>query len=189
VALILAGCGVTTPPQPFTPPAPSPSASEAPTGFDDKSNGTVDDSTHQADRTAFDGVEDIADGLRVEGLCRSESLVSRFRPGRWHVGPSGIGACSAQRLSLKRSQASHYRYLDVSRDAITTNGVAPSGGFGDLWRERGAAKKAGAMMILTLTAYMTCLRLQSVLRLGTHFDHASRIEEHQSGLALKGQNR
>ncbi|HEV2749841.1 MAG TPA: di-heme oxidoredictase family protein [Gemmatimonadales bacterium] len=38
-------------------------STEAPTGFDDKSNGVVDDSTHQADRATFDDVETIADGL------------------------------------------------------------------------------------------------------------------------------
>jgi len=37
--------------------------SEAPTGFDDKSNGAVNDSIHQADRDKFDEVEVISDGL------------------------------------------------------------------------------------------------------------------------------
>jgi CxxC motif-containing protein (DUF1111 family) len=37
--------------------------SEAPTGFDDKSNGMVDDATHQADRAKFDDVETVSDGL------------------------------------------------------------------------------------------------------------------------------
>jgi CxxC motif-containing protein (DUF1111 family) len=37
--------------------------SEAPTGFDDRSNGVIDDSTHKADKEAFDAVEAIADGL------------------------------------------------------------------------------------------------------------------------------
>jgi len=36
---------------------------EAPTGFDNKSNGMVDDATHQADQAKFDEVEQIADGL------------------------------------------------------------------------------------------------------------------------------
>src|SRR5437870_10421262 len=37
--------------------------SEAPTGFDDLSNGMVDDSTHHADQDSFDEVESVADGL------------------------------------------------------------------------------------------------------------------------------
>ena len=40
-----------------------PPPSEAPTGFDDKSNGAVNDSIHQADRDKFDEVEAISDGL------------------------------------------------------------------------------------------------------------------------------
>jgi CxxC motif-containing protein (DUF1111 family) len=36
---------------------------DAPTGFDNKSNGMVDDATFQADRKTFDHTEDVADGL------------------------------------------------------------------------------------------------------------------------------
>ena len=36
---------------------------EAPTGFDNKSNGMVDDATHQADQTKFDETEALSDGL------------------------------------------------------------------------------------------------------------------------------
>src|SRR5579872_7310979 len=41
----------------------APAASEAPAGFDNKSNGFVDDTTHQADQVKFDEVEGIPDGL------------------------------------------------------------------------------------------------------------------------------
>ncbi|HEY4815834.1 MAG TPA: di-heme oxidoredictase family protein [Candidatus Acidoferrum sp.] len=37
--------------------------SDAPTGFDNKTNGMVDDATHQADQTKFDEVEQLSDGL------------------------------------------------------------------------------------------------------------------------------
>src|ERR1700680_858605 len=37
--------------------------SEAPTGFDNKSNGVADDATHQADQTKFEEVEQLSDGL------------------------------------------------------------------------------------------------------------------------------
>src|SRR2546425_11197124 len=40
-----------------------PESQEAPAAFDPASNGVVDDATHQADRTAFDAIEDISDGL------------------------------------------------------------------------------------------------------------------------------
>src|SRR5581483_3524244 len=36
---------------------------EAPSGFDNKSNGMVDDATHQADQAKFDTTETVADGL------------------------------------------------------------------------------------------------------------------------------
>jgi CxxC motif-containing protein (DUF1111 family) len=38
-------------------------SAQAPTGFDDASNGMVSDSTHAADRAAFDEVETVEDGL------------------------------------------------------------------------------------------------------------------------------
>jgi hypothetical protein len=43
--------------------AVSPPHAEAPAGFDNKSNGMVDDATHQADQEKFDDVEVVADGL------------------------------------------------------------------------------------------------------------------------------
>ena len=36
---------------------------EAPTGFDNNSNGVTDAATHQADQTTFEEVEQISDGL------------------------------------------------------------------------------------------------------------------------------
>src|SRR5436853_6111119 len=36
---------------------------DAPTGFDNKGNGMVDDATHQADQAKFDDIETVADGL------------------------------------------------------------------------------------------------------------------------------
>ena len=98
-ALTLAACGVAAPPQPLNPPAPSPSAAEAPSAFDNKSNGAVDDSTHQADQTAFDEVEEIADGLGPlynAQSCREchqnptsggSSQITELRVG--HLGPDG----------------------------------------------------------------------------------------------------
>lgn len=41
----------------------SPQPTEAPAGFDDKSNGMVDDATHQADQEKFDEVESSDEGL------------------------------------------------------------------------------------------------------------------------------
>src|SRR5258708_31567216 len=41
----------------------APQPTEAPTGFDNKSNGAVDDVTHQADLAVFDEFETVKDGL------------------------------------------------------------------------------------------------------------------------------
>ena len=38
-------------------------STEAPTGFDNSSNGVTDDATHQADQTTFEEVEKLSDGL------------------------------------------------------------------------------------------------------------------------------
>src|ERR1700692_4990851 len=72
---------------------------EAPTGFDNKSNGVVDDATHQADQAKFDEVEGLADGLGPlynAQSCRechqspvsgAASQVTELRVG--HPGPEG----------------------------------------------------------------------------------------------------
>jgi CxxC motif-containing protein (DUF1111 family) len=78
------------------PPVPLP---EAPVGFDNKSNGMVDDATHQADLAAFDAVETIAEGLgplynaqscrecHQDPVSGGASQVTELRTG--HTGPFG----------------------------------------------------------------------------------------------------
>ena len=72
---------------------------EAPTGFDNKSNGMVDDATHSADQAKFDEVEQVPDGLGPlynAQSCREchqnptsggSSQISELRVG--HRGPHG----------------------------------------------------------------------------------------------------
>jgi CxxC motif-containing protein (DUF1111 family) len=74
-------------------------SAEAPAGFDNKSNGVADDATHQADRTKFEEVEQLSDGLGPlynAQSCRechqspvsgAASQVSELRVG--HLGPEG----------------------------------------------------------------------------------------------------
>jgi CxxC motif-containing protein (DUF1111 family) len=74
-------------------------STEAPTGFDNKSNGVADDATHQADRTKFEEVEQLSDGLGPlynAQSCRechqspvsgAGSQVAELRVG--HQGPEG----------------------------------------------------------------------------------------------------
>src|ERR1700720_1675192 len=78
---------------------PVPQSTEAPTGFDNKSNGVTDDVTHQADQTKFDEVEQLSDGLGPlynAQSCRechqspvsgAGSQVAELRVG--HQGPEG----------------------------------------------------------------------------------------------------
>jgi len=77
----------------------APQSTEAPTGFDNKSNGVADDATHQADQTKFDEVEQLSDGLGPlynAQSCRechqspvsgAASQVTELRVG--HQGPDG----------------------------------------------------------------------------------------------------
>jgi CxxC motif-containing protein (DUF1111 family) len=74
-------------------------STEAPTGFDNKSNGVADDATHQADQTKFEEVEQVSDGLGPlynAQSCRechqspvsgAASQVTELRVG--HLGPEG----------------------------------------------------------------------------------------------------
>src|SRR5437763_15363441 len=98
LTVTLAACSVGAPAPPIQVPVPS-SAAEAPTGFDNRSNGTVDDSTHQADQDAFDEVDELADGLGPlynAQSCRechqnptsgAASQITEVRAG--HLGPDG----------------------------------------------------------------------------------------------------
>lgn len=64
LALAAAGCARVTQVPSTLPDLPRlPESQEAPAAFDSASNGVVDDATHQADRTKFDEVEQISDGL------------------------------------------------------------------------------------------------------------------------------
>src|SRR5881296_2035754 len=98
VTFSLAACGVGAPALPIQVPVPS-TAAEAPTGFDNRSNGAGDDSIHQADQEAFDEVEEIADGLGPlynAQACREchqnptsggATQITELRVG--HLGPDG----------------------------------------------------------------------------------------------------
>src|SRR5271154_6266120 len=77
----------------------APVSTEAPTGFDNKSNGVTDDATHQADQKTFEEVEQLSDGLGPlynAQSCRechqnpvsgAASQVTELRVG--HLGPEG----------------------------------------------------------------------------------------------------
>src|SRR5690348_14637880 len=78
-------------------------APEAPTGFDSKSNGFVDDPTHDADRATFEEVEDVADGLGP--LYNAQSCRE------CHQSPASGGASQVTELRVGHVGLDH-RFLD-----------------------------------------------------------------------------
>jgi len=105
---------------------------EAPTGFDNKSNGMVDDATHQADQTKFDEVEAISDGLGPlynAQSCRechqnpvsgAASQVSELRAG--HTGPDG-------HFRNPEIPIAHGTETITGRSLVNDRAICPSGAF------------------------------------------------------------
>src|SRR6266699_3463960 len=106
--------------------------SEAPAGFDNKSNGMVDDATHQADQTKFDEVEQIADGLGPlynAQSCREchqnptsggASQVTELRVG--HHGPHG-------KFQNPEIPIAHGTEVIKGRSLVNDRAICPSGAF------------------------------------------------------------
>src|SRR5437879_8565434 len=109
-----------------------PASSEAPTGFDDKSNGAVNDSIHQADRAKFDEVEAISDGLGPlynAQSCREchqnptsggTSQVTELRVG--HLGPN-------QRFQNPEIPIAHGAETITGRSLVNLRAICPSEAF------------------------------------------------------------
>jgi len=106
--------------------------SEAPTGFDNKSNGVADDATHQADQVKFDEVEGLADGLGPlynAQSCREchqnptsggPSQVTELRVG--HRGPDG-------RFRNPEIPIAHGAETITGRSLVNLRAICPSGAF------------------------------------------------------------
>ncbi len=107
---------------------------EAPTGFDNKSNGVVDDATHQADQVKFDEVEGLAEGLGPlynAQSCREchqnptsggPSQVTELRVG--HLGPDG-------RFRNAEIPIAHGAETITGRSLVNLRAICPSGAFPD----------------------------------------------------------
>ena len=108
--------------------------SEAPAGFDNLSNGMVDDATHQADQAKFDEVEAIKDGLGPiynAQSCREchqdptsggASQVAEFRAG--HLGPDG-------RFQNPAIPIARGAEIITGRSLVNDRAICPSGAFPD----------------------------------------------------------
>src|SRR5882672_4283589 len=105
---------------------------EAPTGFDNKSNGVADDATHQADQMKFDEVEAISDGLGPlynAQSCREchqnptsggPSQVTELRVG--HLGPD-------KRFRNPEIPIGHGTETITGRSLVNLRAIRPSGAF------------------------------------------------------------
>src|ERR1700687_6016914 len=107
---------------------------EAPTGFDSKSNGVTDDATHQADQTKFDEVEQLSDGLGPlynAQSCRechqspvsgAASQVAELRVG--HLGPDG-------RFRTPEIPIAHGAEVISGRSLVNDRAIFPNAAFPD----------------------------------------------------------
>lgn len=107
---------------------------DAPTGFDNKTNGMVDDATHQADQTKFDEVEQISDGLGPlynAQSCREchqspvsggASQVTELRVG--HNGPDG-------RFRTPDIPIAHGAETITGRSLVNDRAICPNAAFPD----------------------------------------------------------
>jgi CxxC motif-containing protein (DUF1111 family) len=112
----------------------SPQVGDAPTGFDNKSNGTVDEATHQADQAKFEEVESVADGLGPlynAQSCREchqnptsggASQVTELRVG--HLGTGG-------RFENPAIPIARGTEIVSGRTLVNDRAICPSGAFAD----------------------------------------------------------
>jgi CxxC motif-containing protein (DUF1111 family) len=107
---------------------------EVPAGFDNKSNGFVDEATHKADLQTFDAVEDVKDGLGPlynAQSCREchqnptsggASQITELRVG--HRGPD-------RRFRNPRIPIAHGAEVITGRSLVNDRAICPSGEFPD----------------------------------------------------------
>ena len=108
------------------------SASEAPSGFDNKPNGMVDDATHAVDQDKFDEVEQISDGLgplynaqscrecHQNPISGGGSQVGELRVG--HRGPGG-------KFENPEIPINHGSEIIKGRSLVNDRAICPSGAF------------------------------------------------------------
>jgi CxxC motif-containing protein (DUF1111 family) len=107
---------------------------EAPTGFDNKTNGMVDEITHQADQVKFEGVEQLSDGLgplynaqscadcHQSPVSGAASQVTELRVG--HQGPDG-------RFRTPDIPIAHGAEVVTGRSLVNDRAICPNGAFPD----------------------------------------------------------
>src|SRR5437762_638990 len=107
---------------------------EAPTGFDNKTNGMVDDATHAADQERFDEVEGVTEGLGP--LYNAQSCRE------CHQNPTSGGASQISELRVgHRGKDGRFRNADIAisrgkvviagRTLVNDRAICPSAAFPD----------------------------------------------------------
>jgi CxxC motif-containing protein (DUF1111 family) len=110
----------------------APTLPEAPTGFDNKTNGLVDDATHAADQAKFDEVEAIADGLGP--LYNAQSCRE------CHQNPASGGSSQVSELRVgHRDAKGHFQSPDIAinrgaeiikgRNLVNDRAICPNAAF------------------------------------------------------------
>jgi CxxC motif-containing protein (DUF1111 family) len=112
----------------------TPQSSDAPTGFDNKSNGVVDDTTHQADQAKFEEVEQLSDGLgplynaqscsecHQSPVSGAASQVTELRAG--HEGPD-------KRFRNPEIPIAHGTEVITGRSLVNDRAICPNAAFPD----------------------------------------------------------
>jgi CxxC motif-containing protein (DUF1111 family) len=130
ILLVALSCTLVLAFAPFT----ASSSSDAPAAFDNKSNGMVDDATHQADQNTFEEVEQISDGLGPlynAQSCREchqnpvsggPSQVNELRVG--HVGRNG----KFENPSIPIADG---KEVITGRTLVNDRAICPNGAFPD----------------------------------------------------------
>src|ERR1700693_5685000 len=107
---------------------------EAPTGFDNKTNGVVDDLTHHADQVKFEEVEQLSDGLgplynaqsctecHQNPVSGAASQVTELRVG--HNGPDG-------RFRTPDIPIAHGAEVVTGRSLVNDRAICPNAAFPD----------------------------------------------------------
>jgi CxxC motif-containing protein (DUF1111 family) len=110
----------------------APPVSEAPTGFDNKSNGMVDDATHTTDQNTFEEVEHLSDGLGP--LYNAQSCRE------CHQNPTTGGSSQVSELRVGHKDVhgvfqnpevpiNHGAEVIKGRSLINDRAICPSGAF------------------------------------------------------------
>ena len=105
--------------------------SQAPTGFDNKSNGMVDDATHQADQAKFDEVEGLDDGLGPlynAQSCR-ECHQSPVSGAASQVAELRVGHRAGGRFVNPEIPIAHGTVIITGRSLVNDRAICPNGEF------------------------------------------------------------